>query len=84
MLVEPGLFDVLADISEEFMFARQFRVALKMVSYLHEIVTQALEIDVLRSWGPPEMKVALLKIWSFKPDLGPARHSCPATNVVIF
>ena len=66
------------------MFARQFVVALKMVSYLQEVVTQALKIDVLRSRGPPKMKVALLQIRSFKPDLCPARHGYPAGAVVIF
>lgn len=84
MLVEPRFFDVLADVPEQIMFARQFGVALKMVSYLHEIVAQALKIDVLRSRGPPKMKVTLLQVWSLKPDLCPPRQGFPGGDVVIF
>lgn len=83
MLVEPCFFDVLADVPEKFVLARQFGVALEVVCYLHEVVTQALEINVLGSRRPPKMKVALLQIRSLKPDLGPAGQGFPSADVVI-
>lgn len=80
--MDPRLFDVLANVLEKLMFARQFGVTLQMVGYLHEIMTQALEIYVLGRRSPPKMKVALLQVGGLKPDLRPTRQGC-APDIMI-